>query len=213
MSFWSGLGNRRPYREDDYNGELRCQRTAHPALQGMGDNQPVVYLGLLSKLSFFPLSVSVIWPFHRIWFGLHLSGKILNYNQAASKTEQLALASYIGSGQMERHLRRLRKLYGGKEPNHAESSSRGLSHVPYFAGNRSLLLFSLPDPLAEALVKAASVEGVRLRFRREGGHAVMVIGFAGVAPENIPPLCGSAQKAWGTFSGRTSMPLIADSSR
>ena len=59
--------------------------------------------------------------------------------------------------------------------------------------------FSLPEPLAEALVKAASVEGVRLRFRREGGRAVMVIGFAGVDPENILPSVEALKKAWEPF--------------
>ena len=33
----------------------------------------------------------------------------------------------------------------------------------------------------------------------EGGHAVMVIGFAGVAPENIPPSVEALKKAWEPF--------------
>ena len=37
-----------------------------------------------------------------------------NYNQTASKTEQLALAEYIRSGRLERQLRKLRKIYALK---------------------------------------------------------------------------------------------------
>ena len=36
------------------------------------------------------------------------------YNQTASKIEQLALAEYLKSGRLERHLRQLRKLYATK---------------------------------------------------------------------------------------------------
>ena len=184
--------------EDDYNGELRYNARPIPALQGMGDNQPVVYLGSFSKLLLPSVRISYMaLPQNLASIYRERSS---NYNQTASKTEQLALASYIGSGQMERHLRRLRKLYGEKSQIMLKALRGAFPHIPFILQETALYCsFSLPDPLAEALVKAASVEGVRLRFRREGGRAVMVIGFAGVDPENILPSVEALKKAWEPF--------------
>lgn len=97
--------------EDDYNGELRYSSRPIPALQGTNSNR-VVYIGSFSKL---------LLPSVRIGY-MVLSENLLNiyqkkmhlYNQTASKIEQLALANYIHDGQLEKQLRRLRKIYSEK---------------------------------------------------------------------------------------------------
>ena len=115
--------------EDDYNGELRYNARPIPALQGMGDNQPVVYLGSFSKLLLPSVRISYMaLPQNLASIYRERSS---NYNQTASKTEQLALASYIGSGQMERHLRRLRKLYGEKSQIMLKALRGAFPHIPF----------------------------------------------------------------------------------
>lgn len=97
--------------EDDYNGELKYSAKPIPAMQGFNKNR-VVYIGSFSKL---------LVPSVRIGY-MTLPQQLLNkyienkikYNQTASKMEQLALAKYISDGQMERNLRRLRKIYKDK---------------------------------------------------------------------------------------------------
>lgn len=97
--------------EDDYNGELRYSSRPIPALQGT-DSGRVVYIGSFSKL---------LLPSVRIGY-MVLPPSLLEiyrkkahlYNQTASKIEQLALAQYIHNGQLDRQLRRLRKIYGEK---------------------------------------------------------------------------------------------------
>ncbi len=95
--------------EDDYNGELRYTSKPVPALQGMCESR-VVYIGSFSKLllpsvrlSYMVLPESLAEVY---------SQRKANYNQTASKVEQLALSEYISAGRLERQLRKLRKLYG-----------------------------------------------------------------------------------------------------
>ena len=184
--------------EDDYNGELRYNARPIPALQGIGENQPVVYLGSFSKLllpsvriSYMALPQELAAIYRR---------RASNYNQTASKTEQLALASYIGSGQMERHLRRLRKLYGEKSQLMLKALRESFPSIRFILQETALYCsFSLPQPLAEKLVKSADEAGIRLRYRREGSHAVMVIGFSGIPPEDIEPAVDTLKSVWKPF--------------
>lgn len=97
--------------EDDYNGELKYSTRPIPAMQGY-DSEHIIYIGSFSKL---------LVPSVRIGYAVlpdSLSAKFAEkkekYNQTASKMEQLALAKYIKDGQLERHLRRLRKQYSEK---------------------------------------------------------------------------------------------------
>lgn len=184
--------------EDDYNGELRYNARPIPALQGLGENQPVVYLGSFSKLllpsvriSYMALPQELASLYRR---------RASNYNQTASKTEQLALASYIGSGQMERHLRRLRKLYGEKSQSMMRALRAAFPHIPFALQETALYCsFSLPEALAESLVHSAEEGGIRLRYRREGGRAAMVIGFAGTPLEDIPAAVEALKTVWEPF--------------
>ena len=99
--------------EDDYNFELRFEGKPIPAMQSMDKDQRVVYLGSFStvlapaiRLSFIVLPPSL---------KAHFDRGIAMHPQTASKLEQLALARLIDSGDFERHIRRLRKLYSRKQ--------------------------------------------------------------------------------------------------
>ena len=181
--------------EDDHNGELRYRARPIPALQGMGGAKSVVYLGSFSKL---------LLPSVRIGY-MALTPELLeryrgragNYNQTASKIEQLALANYIKSGQMERHLRRLRKLYGAK----SERLLRALKRA--FGSKADLLLQETPlsvilsphaETGAEELRRLALKNGVRCATTREGGR--ILLGFAGIPLGEIDDAVLQLKKAW-----------------
>lgn len=94
--------------EDDYNGELRYTARSLTAFQGKAVDK-TVYIGSFSKLLLPSVRIAyMVLPddFAEIFnIRRHL------INQTCGKIEQLALAEYINSGNLEKHLRRLRRLY------------------------------------------------------------------------------------------------------
>lgn len=180
--------------EDDYNGELRYRARPVPAMQGIANGRGVVYLGSFSKL---------LLPSVRIGY-MVLTPELLerylpraaNYNQTSSKVEQLALASYIKSGQMERHLRRLRKLYGAK----SECLIRALRRA--FGEKADILLEETPLTLLvtlhspespQELCRLALADGVRVQAASEGK---IRMGFAGIALGDIEEAVARLKRAW-----------------
>jgi GntR family transcriptional regulator/MocR family aminotransferase len=93
--------------EDDYDGEFRYDRQPAGALQGLGPEH-VVYTGTASK---------VLAPGLRLgWLVLppRLVDPVVEAKRVVGDTqvlEQLALADFIGSGAMDRHVRRMRQRY------------------------------------------------------------------------------------------------------
>lgn len=94
--------------EDDYNGELRYTIRSLPAFQGKAAEK-TVYIGSFSKL-LLP-SVRIAYMVLPDDFLQIFNARRQLINQTCGKIEQLALAEYIKSGNLEKHLRRLRRLY------------------------------------------------------------------------------------------------------
>ena len=95
--------------EDDYDSEYRYHRAPLPALYGLASDVPVVYIGTFSK---------VMYPGIRL--GYLITSATLAHRFAAAKLmmdrhtsllEQMALADFIEAGLLERHVRRMRRLY------------------------------------------------------------------------------------------------------
>src|SRR5690606_12910313 len=96
--------------EDDYDSEYRYHGPPLPAMQGLMTNAPVIYCGSFSKVMFPALRIGyaivpaeLVTPFRRL--------KWLTDRQNPG-LEQAALADFIADGHLERHIRRMRRLYG-----------------------------------------------------------------------------------------------------
>ncbi len=165
-------------------------------MQGIAGGRGVVYLGSFSKL---------LLPSVRIGY-MVLTPELLkkylpraaNYNQTASKVEQLALAEYIRSGQMERHLRRLRKLYGTK----SERLIKALKNA--FGKKIDILLEETPLTLiltvhtkknADGLCRLAMKNGVRVQKTEDGK---IRLSFASIPIGNIEDAVQCLKSAWST---------------
>ncbi len=98
--------------EDDYDSELRYFGKPIPALQGLDQNQRVVYLGSFSSTLFPSIKISyMILPPHMAAVFDTFQG---DYTQTCSKTEQLTLALYMSKGLYQTNIKKLRKLYSQK---------------------------------------------------------------------------------------------------
>lgn len=186
--------------EDDYNGELRYSARPIPAMQGMDGGQNVVYIGSFSKL---------LLPSVRIGY-MALPVQLLEqyctragrYNQTASKVEQLALSRYVKDGQLERQLRRLRKLYASK--------STALTHAlkQAFGSRVGIVLQETPLCLVltvqvretgEELCSLAAQNGVRVIPVENDGAPKIMLGFAGIPLGEIEPAVQCLKRAWSSF--------------
>ncbi len=108
----NALENSKIIVEDDYDSEFAYSSRRIPSLQSLSSGHNTVYIGTLSRLllpsirlSFMILPDELLYRYNQIK---------INYNQTASKTEQIALSGFIRDGHLDRQIRKLRKLYSLK---------------------------------------------------------------------------------------------------
>ena len=98
--------------EDDYQNEFVFSKQGCPSIYALAGGENVVYLGSFSRLLLPSIRISFmilpkeILPAYRQIAAL--------YDQTASKTEQLALCSYLRDEHLYRQIKKLRKTYAAK---------------------------------------------------------------------------------------------------
>ena len=119
--------------EDDYDSEYRYGGPPLPALQGLVDDVPVVYCGTFSKVMFPGLRIgylvvpqSLVAPFMRAKFLADRHTAIL---------DQMALRDFLAEGHLERHIRRMRRLYGARREALLESLRRHFGDAAVVVGD------------------------------------------------------------------------------
>lgn len=206
---WLSAGQERFMIEDDYNGELHYATDSIPALQGH-DPDRIIYLGSFSKLLLPSVRISymVLPPSLIARYG----SKVASYNQTASKIEQLALARYIHEGELERHLRKLRKQYRLKSKAMEQSFATIFGDSISLRLVESQLCFYLYPKLQERFrsddgddstrrfVESALDAGVRIlpAPAQEKGTG-LAAGFCGIDVDEIPLAVGKLRRAWERF--------------
>jgi GntR family transcriptional regulator/MocR family aminotransferase len=180
--------------EDDYNGELRYRARPIPSMQGMAADGRVIYFGSFSKLLLPSVRVGYMVLPPRL-LPLYLA-RASHYNQTASKVEQLALADYVKSGQLERQLRRLRKVYAQKSSQllrclHQAFGARAQLHLQETPLCVTLHLQDAPSPAR--LAELAAAHDVRVC---PGPENQVTLGFAGIPLEQIAPGVLALRNAW-----------------
>lgn len=98
--------------EDDYDSEYRYTGAPLPSLQGLASDSPVIYCGTFSKVMFPGLRIgylvvptALIPAFRRAKWLADRNTPVL---------EQAALADFIAEGHLERHIRRMRRMYASR---------------------------------------------------------------------------------------------------
>ncbi len=98
--------------EDDYDGIIRYDGMPIPCLQGLDNNDCVIYLGSFSKTLLPSLRISyMIIPKKLIASYQKIKDK---YTQSTSKIDQIVLSLFMKEGHMTKHLRRIRRIYKRK---------------------------------------------------------------------------------------------------
>lgn len=95
--------------EDDYDCLIRYESRPIPALQGLDKAGHVIYLGSFSKILLPSIRISyMILPLDILEIYKWIKAR---YSQTSSKIEQLTLTKFMAEGYLEKHLRKIRKLY------------------------------------------------------------------------------------------------------
>ncbi|WP_446007710.1 MocR-like pyridoxine biosynthesis transcription factor PdxR [Aestuariispira ectoiniformans] len=169
--------------EDDYDGEFRYDVPPLPPLASL-PNQCVIYLGTFSKTLFPDIRLGYVIASADVVQAMTRYRTIHEYGQ--DTTSQLALSQFVGSGHLEKHIRRMSKLYKKKRMA-VQSVLRELSIPGSLTGLESglhavLALDSKHD--AEKLSVAAASKGFLVppvsRYQHSVRNVVngLVVGYA-----------------------------------
>lgn len=149
--------------EDDYGSEFRYVNRPTPSLQGLCGGENVVYLGTFSKLLLPSIRISYMILPSDINKKYHAVANV--YNQTVSKSDQIALCSFIRDGHLSSQIRKSRKLYLQKSKTlcdlllceFAENISIGKTDSPLFVKADIKTDVSLNE-----LVKSCEKNGLRI---------------------------------------------------
>ncbi len=175
--------------EDDYDSELRYDRGAVGALQGLSPER-VLHLGSASKR--LAPGVQIGWMLAPSW----LSGA-LTYEQGLGRSsppalDQLALADFLARGELDRHLRRMRLRYRERRSALVSAVDRALpgARVSGAAAGLYATVLLAPAVDEDALVRAAAargvgVEGLAAHPGAGDGPPGLVLGFGNLGEAAI----------------------------
>lgn len=107
---WAGKG--RYIIEDDYDSEFRYTGRPLPPIKSMDKYGKVVYIGTFSKCIAPSLKISYALLPSELFKKYQKSGGV--YISASSRLEQKVLCAFIKEGHFERHINKMRNLYGKK---------------------------------------------------------------------------------------------------
>lgn len=208
LDFLSRLGAGRSWLiEDDYDSDFHHARPGArplPALQGLQPEAPVIYVGTFSKLLYPGLRIAyMVVP---RWAAGPLGAAISALYRSGQAVDQRALARFIESGHLTRHVRRMAPLYRQRQQilRQALQDSFGGQHAILGGAAGLHLTLRLPDGSDDAaIVAAAAGQGVTARalsryFAAGKGDNGLVLGYGMADAARIPELVRRLRGAVGS---------------
>lgn len=173
--------------EDDYDSEYRYSGPPLPSLQGLAGDVPVVYCGTFSKVMFPGLRIgyailpeALVAPFRRAkWLS----------DRCTPMLEQAALADFIAEGHLERHVRRMRRLYGQRRAVLVEALTAAFDERCDILGDAAgmhLAMRTSDGALAERAARAkVQIVSTRDYYLRKPRRDEFVFGFSALSERSI----------------------------
>ena len=176
--------------EDDYDGELRLEGQPLEALRGLDDRDEVIYLGTFSK---------ALYPAMRLGYAVlpaWLPEPVARARAASDRhptwRDALAVGRFIESGEFERHLARVRRIYRSRRDALVAALQDHLGDIvtigPRDAGIH--LLAGLP-PGVDDVALALKAEQAGIEFTPLSPHygsrpqPGMLLGFGAMPEEHL----------------------------
>jgi len=176
--------------EDDYDGEYRYDREPIGALQGLAPER-VVYIGSASKILAPALRIG--WVLSPACLIGDLTRAKLDADRGSPALDQLALAAFINSGHLDRHLRRTRLVYSRRRALLATALGTHLPKLPIrgVAAGLHLTLELPPGSDENTIVAEAGRRGLRVygisvyRARPKIGPPALLLGYCRLSEKQI----------------------------
>ncbi len=201
---WANQDNKRYIIEDDYDSEFKYSGKPIPALQGLDQNEKVIYMGSLSK------SLS---PTLRVSYMVLPSALMKQFKERLSyilcpvpTMEQKVLCRFIEMGYFERHLNKMRNLYKRKRDMMVKAITDMNCNIQLHGADAGLhLLIKVHNRMnEEELIQSALKLGVRTygisKYYSErsaiDSTPTLLLGFATISEKDIEVAVGLLKKAW-----------------
>jgi GntR family transcriptional regulator / MocR family aminotransferase len=176
--------------EDDYDAEFRYDRDPVGALQGLAPER-VALIGTVSKSLAPALRLGWVVCPARLLEAV-VEDKRLS-DRGSPTLEQLALAMLIESGRYDRHLRRMRDVYGGRRDALVHTLAEQAPHIGLqgLAAGFHAVARLRPEADEQAIVEAARARSIGLygmsSYRPSGrtGPPELVLGFGNLTETAI----------------------------
>ncbi|WP_163513514.1 PLP-dependent aminotransferase family protein [Fodinicola acaciae] len=179
---WDGL-----VIEDDYDAEHRYDRPPVPALRDMMAER-VIYAGSMSKLIAPALRIGWVLPPPALFDDFVAAKRVADLGNPV--IAQLVLAALMENGELERHLRLLRRRHRGRRDAMVRAIRQHLPDADIHgaaAGLHVMVTFSGGDDTE--LAAAAARRGVKVHplswHRQRPGAPGLVLGYAARTPSDI----------------------------
>jgi len=168
--------------ENDYDSEFRYGGAPLPSLQGLGDASRVVYVGTFSlamfpglRIGYLVLPPSLVEPFLRAKWSA---------DRHTAQLEQAALADFIREGHLERHIRRMRRVYKRRREALLGALARHFGGratvVGDAAGLHVVVRFDGPDMAARAARCGVGLVSTRSCYAEAAPANEFILRFSGV---------------------------------
>jgi GntR family transcriptional regulator/MocR family aminotransferase len=177
--------------EDDYDHEFRYNAYPIPALQGLGENNSVIYIGTFSKVLFPALRIGyLVVP--KSLVKIFTTAKQLSDRQSPM-FEQLVLTDFMNEGYLERHVRKMRKIYEERQKTLIQAIQHYLGNqVSILGDNAGLhLMIELHTSLKpKDIVARAAASGLELVsaesfYLKKSDRCELILGYGNLSIEQI----------------------------
>ena len=173
--------------EDDYDSEYRYSGAPLPSLQGLTRGVPVIYIGTFSKVMFPGLRIGYVIAPPQFVQPLRRAKWLAD--RQTSVLEQAALADFIEEGHLERHIRRMRRLYGRRREVLVESLARHFGSRATVRGDAAgmhlMVRFDDDNIVDRAAAAKVMLVSSKAYYLTRPQHGEFIFGFSSIGERTI----------------------------
>ncbi len=178
--------------EDDHDSEFRYKGKPIPSLQGIDQNNRVIYLGTFSRAIAPAIRMGyMVLPME---LAKHYQSKLSYYASTVSRIDQAIMCRFINGGYFERHLNKMRTKYKSKHDSLIKALKIFGSSITVsgeHAGLHLVVEFKI-NLTEEELIQKAKESGILLYGlnrhyikQKSSKYPTILLGFASVPEDKI----------------------------